>query len=118
MASGTKGNQRCNHCYQDSIPAPTPDPTPEPTTRCTSVTLSWDSGNRGKAKSWGVGNHDYLGYYWNDQASSISVPYGCQAYIYQHSSFKGAQNLYGHGDHNMVPNDDASSMIVQQSSDR
>jgi len=102
----------------DPTPAPTPDPTPEPTTRCTSVTLYFDSGNRGSSSAWGVGNHAFLGSHWNDEASSISVPYGCQAYIYQHSSYNGARDFYGYGNHNMVRNDDATSMIVQQSSAR
>ena len=48
----------------------------------------------------------------NDDLSSIQVPAGLQATVYQHDNFGGASQVYT-SDANLAVNDDASSIIVE-----
>jgi len=93
-------------------------PMPTGKVACTGVTLYWHSRQGGDSLFKGVGNTAWIGYTWNDQATSVKVPSGCGLYLYQHKNYGGVKNYYGSGKHHLRRNDDASSLKVVQSSAR
>ena len=94
----------------------------------TQVTLSEHAEYKGAAKSFGIGNHAFVGNDFNDRATSIAIPSGSGlvAEVFEHANFQGRSTVVSFSqmsigadwsDSNFKVshlNDQTSSIIVRQ----